>query len=159
MIFAGTGHRPPKIGGYDKFPVVVNFAVMVLTKLRPDEVISGMALGWDMALAQAAIQLSIPFTAALPFIGQGLRWPEHSQVQYERILGHAKDTIVCSQGGYSPDKMQVRNEWMVDHSSHVLALWNGSSGGTFNCIKYANSVDKMVMNVWKPWEEFLAFPI
>ena len=31
---------------------------------------------------------------------------------------------------------------MVDHSDRVLAVWDGSSGGTKNCIDYAK--EKMV---------------
>ena len=32
---------------------------------------------------------------------------------------------------------QKRNEWMVDHSSLVLAFYNGEPGGTANTIQYA----------------------
>jgi uncharacterized phage-like protein YoqJ len=49
--------------------------------------------------------------------------------------------------------MQIRNEWMVDNAHIVLALWDGSSGGTGNCIKYANrkSVNKPIINLWSSW--------
>ena len=32
---------------------------------------------------------------------------------------------------------QKRNEWMVDHSSRVIAFFNGEPGGTANTIDYA----------------------
>lgn len=38
---------------------------------------------------------------------------------------------------YEADVMQKRNEYMVDHSDIVLAVWNGKKSGTENCIKYA----------------------
>ncbi len=35
--------------------------------------------------------------------------------------------------------MQVRNEYMVDRADLVLALWNGTPGGTGNCVRYART--------------------
>ena len=32
---------------------------------------------------------------------------------------------------------QRRNEWMVDHSSRVIAVFNGEPSGTKNTIDYA----------------------
>lgn len=46
--------------------------------------------------------------------------------------------VVCG-GGYSPEKMQRRNAWMVDHCDFLLACWDGSPGGTGNCMAYARA--------------------
>ena len=43
---------------------------------------------------------------------------------------------------YEADVMQKRNEYMVDHSDIVLAVWNGKKSGTENCIKYAEKMGK-----------------
>jgi len=155
-VFAGTGHRPPKIGGYSASARlrVSDFADAVLAKFNPSLVISGMALGWDQALASAAFRRSIPFVAAVPFKGQESKWPEASQNMYHFMLSKAQEVVYVSEPGFSAHKMQVRNEWMVDHSDYVLALWDGSSGGTMNCIRYANSVGVTVMNVWRPFVEY-----
>ncbi len=32
---------------------------------------------------------------------------------------------------------QRRNEWMVDHSAKVIAIYNGTAGGTKKTIDYA----------------------
>lgn len=96
-----------------------------------------MALGVDQDFAQISIELAIPFTAALPFIGQEDRWPESSRKYYEWLLERADDVVVVSPGGYSAAKMQVRNEWMVDNCDHLVAVWDGSEGGTGNCVRYA----------------------
>lgn len=142
MIVAGTGHRPTKLGGYSPqaFDRLVALAEGWLTDNRPSKVISGMALGWDMALAQASINLGIPFVAAVPFHGQEGNWPMTSRISYHKLLEKSESTIVVSPGGYAAFKMQKRNEWMVDNCDTLLALWNGSAGGTFNCIRYAKSV-------------------
>jgi uncharacterized phage-like protein YoqJ len=53
-------------------------------------------------------------------------------------------------------KMQVRNEWMVDSSDGVVALWNGTAGGTANCVRYAEKVGRPIDNLWPTWERFYA---
>jgi uncharacterized phage-like protein YoqJ len=144
MIVAGTGHRPDKIGGYDYYSpqrIWVRERIRSeLIELRPNKVISGMALGVDQDLAQVSIELAIPFLAALPFIGQESRWPKSSQDYYEWLLERADDVVVVSSGGYAPYKMQIRNEWMVDHCDILLAVWDGSDGGTSNCVRYAQKL-------------------
>jgi len=43
--------------------------------------------------------------------------------------------------------MQKRNEWMVDHSDYVIAVWDGSKGGTGNCVKYAIKQEKEILQL------------
>ena len=50
---------------------------------------------------------------------------------------------VCE--GYVNFAYQRRNEWMVDHSSRVIAVHNGEPGGTRNTINYAKKVDVPVV--------------
>lgn len=154
MIISATGHRPSKLGGYspDIDNLLLKTAVKSLEGLATN-VISGMALGWDMAIAEAAIVLDIPFVAAVPFRGQESRWPKNTQERYFSLLSLAKDVVYVCEDGYAPWKMQKRNEWLVDNSDLVIALWNGTSGGTSNCIKYAEKIDKKIINVWDYWEK------
>lgn len=153
MIIAGTGHRPDKLGGYS---VEVN---QKLLKVALDnlegvtKVISGMALGWDTALAHAARMKGIPFIAAVPFFGQERMWPKVSQDSYHDMLKAAEDVVYVCDQGYAPWKMQIRNEWMVDHCDMVLALWDGSAGGTGNCMKYVQQKEKPYKNVWNQWTQ------
>jgi len=155
MIVAATGHRSEKIG-YHKYTQdkLLNLTTLVLSKVKPDKVISGVALGFDTAFALAAIELNIPFIAAVPFSGQELKWRKSDQVRYHDILSKAEKVIIVSAGGFESYKMQVRNEWMVDNCNIVLALWNGSKGGTANCIDYANRKGKKVVNLWSTWERY-----
>jgi uncharacterized phage-like protein YoqJ len=150
-IVAGTGHRPNKLGGYNQSVNhrLVSLALEILTEIKPDHVISGMAQGWDQALARAATELGIPWTAAVPFFGQESAWPKAAQRRYFDLLNSAADTVIVCQGGYSPEKMQRRNEWMVDRADKVLALWDGSRGGTGNCILYAERKRTPIINVWE----------
>ena len=52
-----------------------------------------------------------------------------------------------SEGIYHIAKMQKRNEYMVDKADIVIAVWDGSSGGTGNCVKYAQKVGKSIVKL------------
>lgn len=153
MILAATGHRPDKLGGYgdDVFDALTWQATIILSEMKPKSTISGMALGWDQAFAQASANLGIPFLAAVPFVGQESKWPPASQAKYAALIAKAASVHVVSPGGYAAWKMQVRNCWMVDNCDHVLALWDGSAGGTSNCVKYAEKVGRPITNIWTRW--------
>jgi hypothetical protein len=162
MILAGTGHRPNKLGGYgpQAHDRRVALAVAALKRHAPARVISGMALGWDTALAIAAVRLEIPFVAAVPFEGQESAWPSLSQAEYRRLLDRAAEVVHVCPPGYAAAKMQTRNEWMVDRCDLLLALWDGSPGGTANCVEYATlrgpTVRRgvQVVNLWPSWAKY-----
>lgn len=156
MILAATGHRPDKLGAWDDQRVASNLlylAQSVLEEHKPTKVISGMALGWDTAIAGATILAGIPLIAAIPFKGQESRWTPFGRERYRLLLKMASKIVCVSPGGYAPEKMQVRNEWMVDYADLVAALFNGSRGGTRNCILYAQgkSPPVPVVNYWSRW--------
>lgn len=150
MIIAGTGHRPDKLGGYEIEATmrVIDFATKTMASRKPSRIITGMAIGWDMALAQAAINLDIPFHAYVPFEGQELKWPMSTRLYYKVLLNKAEHIEICSTGGYTKASMQRRNQRMVDDCDEIAALWNGSSGGTENCLSYAMLVGKPYINYW-----------
>ena len=43
--------------------------------------------------------------------------------------------------------MQKRNEYMVDLADRVIVVWDGSKGGTANCVKYAENVGKKIIRI------------
>jgi uncharacterized phage-like protein YoqJ len=151
MIISFTGSRPPKIGGY-KLPNPTYIHVCqqldkILKELKPEKCISGMALGFDSYAANVCIKLEIPFVAAIPFIGQEKAWPESSQKTYQKLLSKASEKVIVSEGGYSAEKMQLRNQWMCDHADIVIACWDKTPGGTKNCIDYAKSINKEIIYI------------
>lgn len=150
MIISITGHRPNKLGGYkdcSTHAAVKTLISMVFDRLQPTKVISGMALGVDQWAAEIAVSLKIPFVAAVPFKGQESQWPEDSQAHYRELLTQAAEISYISEPGYSPLKMFKRNEWMVDHSDAVLAVWDGTPGGTAGCVKYAQTKNKKIIEI------------
>lgn len=154
MIIAATGHRPSELGGYNQnvYGKCYNIASDWLKINRPNKIISGMAIGWDQAVALAAIDLSIPVIAAIPFNSQHHLWPDKVQELYLNILSQCQEIKNVSPGAYAGWKFQKRNEWMVDNCDELIALWNGGPGGTKNCIDYANKQSKKVVNLWKNWK-------
>jgi uncharacterized phage-like protein YoqJ len=153
MILAATGHRPDKLGGYSG-SITAELQLLAhrhIVKLKPRAVLSGMALGWDQAVAAATLLAGIPLVAAIPFEGQEFQWPYLAQKAYRELLAQARYKHVVCDGGYAAWKMQKRNEWMVDKCNALLALWNGSPGGTANCIGYAEFQQKEIHNLWHEW--------
>ena len=57
------------------------------------------------------------------------------------FTGHRPDKL----GGYAAWKMQKRNQFMVDHSNLLIAVWDGSSGGTSNCVAYAKKIGLQIV--------------
>lgn len=150
MVLAGTGHRPDKCGGYGErtYERLFRCATIALTEQRPTCVISGMAQGWDTALAEAAFVLGIEFKAYVPFEGQDRLWPPAAKLLYKNLLSKASSVVCCSSPGYSPKKMWERNARMVNDCELLVALWDGSDGGTKNCLSYAKQVGRTYINYW-----------
>ena len=48
---------------------------------------------------------------------------------------------------YSPACMAIRNRFMVDNSSVLVACYDGMSGGTWNTIRYAQKKDIEVIQL------------
>ena len=72
----------------------------------------------------------------------------HHEKHYNYILEHADKVTYVTNGLYKPSVMQKRNIYMVDKCDRLMAVWNGKkSGGTYNCIEYAKSVNKFIWRI------------
>lgn len=140
MILAFTGHRPHKVGQLRE--PVMHALLAKLRELKPERCISGMALGVDQWAAACCIYLGIPLTAAVPFEEQDALWSPRDRECYKFLLRHATEVVYTNtyytgKSVEARDLLLWRNEWMVDHCDELLAVWDGSKGGTFQCVKYA----------------------
>lgn len=104
--------------------------------------------------AEAAMELGIPFVAAVPFEGQELYWTNNLQIRYHQLLRGAARVVYTDKTARPQasiaELMQHRNEWMVDHCDQVFAVWDGSKGGTGNCVRYAKLMNKPIYQI-KPF--------
>jgi uncharacterized phage-like protein YoqJ len=104
--------------------------------------ISGMALGGDLIFCQAvlkqkALHPDILLEAAIPFAGQADRWSEEQKARYHEILEQC-DLETLVQQNYTRGCMMRRNQYMVDRSARLIALFDGNpGGGTCNTLLYA----------------------
>ena len=139
-----TGHRPNKLSGYGPSPLQdairlwmrAELSVLLAAHGTDLRAISGMALGVDTWWAEEALALAVPLHAYIPFVGQENIWPRASQEHYQSLIERAEVAVVCSEGGYGASKMQLRNKRMVDDADVHLAVWDGTPGGTANCVGY-----------------------
>jgi len=151
-----TGHRPNKLGNdYDlKSPLIDKIHLSILDTLESIDKelkiipITGMALGIDTLYALIAIELNLSFIAAIPCLNQESKWIEKSRKLYREIINNPLCTVrYVTQGEYNQSCMQKRNEWMVDECDHLIAVWDGTSGGTANCVKYAQTQSKPIHRI------------
>ena len=113
--------------------------------------ICGMALGCDMYCAEAVIRLKkmhsdVTLQAAVPYRGQADSWNEYNRLRYDRIIDNCDEVTVLAES-YSPACMAIRNRFMVDNSSVLVACYDGMSGGTWNTIRYAQKKDIEVIQL------------
>lgn len=154
MKIAGTGHRPKYMPC--KYDEDHSWAIQIkkslaqeLQKIQPGLVITGMAIGWDTWLAEAAISLHIPIHCYIPFLGQGDRWPSKARQRYGSILNRA-EKIIYTQNEYTEDCFFKRDEAMISNCDMVFALLNPevTSGGTYHTVNHALKHNKTVKNFW-----------
>lgn len=113
----------------------------------------GMAMGYDLLAAETALSLQtelpgLQLIAVIPYRGQTDRWSEALKSRYDDILRNANDTVVlCEQ--YYQGCLLRRNDYMVLHSSRLIAWHNGNpKGGTFYTCRLAKANGLTVINLY-----------
>ena len=137
-----TGHRPEKLRRSEqeiraelereiRRAVADGFTVFI----------TGMARGIDIDAGEIVLQLRaegfpVRLICASPYQGFENSWNWEWQRRYNVIMKDA-DLVryICPR--YYRGCFQIRNEWMVNHSSRVIAVFNGQLSGTKNTINYA----------------------
>lgn len=131
-----TGHRPEKLLSTEETirqsltEEIENAIASGYTSF-----ISGMARGVDLwaaeiVLSMRSIHPELQLICAFPCK------KDYVSRQAQLILEQA-DQVVFVSARYDPGCFQRRNEWMIDHSSRIIAIYNGEKGGTKNTINYA----------------------
>ena len=137
-----AGHRPQKLTRpVDDIKVDLENEILNSIKEGYTTFITGMAYGTDIWAGNIVVRLKDRFPelkliAAVPFPGFADKWTDEWQQKFEKLLKSADFVKIVSED-YSKDAYQARNEWMVNHSSRVIAVYNGKAGGTRNTIQYA----------------------
>ena len=140
-----TGHRPEKQTRHEKS--IKKDLEKEIRQAAADGLnvfITGMARGVDIWAAQIVLMLrdegyDVKLMCVCPYEGFELRWSQEWQKAYREIMA-AADFVKYVCEGYNRTCFQARNEWMVNHSARVIAVFNGEKSGTKNTIDYAMKV-------------------
>ena len=137
-----TGHRPEKLNiSEEQLCVRLGQEIDQAIEDGFTTFISGMAKGVDICAAELVLKRRVSdarlkLICALPYENFGLHWSASWTDRYVEVIWHA-DMVRCISQEFSYSAYQRRNEWMVDHSGRVIAVYTGESGGTRNTIAYA----------------------
>lgn len=172
-----TGHRPQKLGGYDmKNPTMLKLKeklLEVIEKLivenESERFITGGALGADTAAFWCVHILKEKYPhinniVAVPFENQDKKWSSEQKAWYRKMLDKADEVIKVDEkenykdssvpiGEYSVAKLSRRNEYMVDHSKSIVAIYDGSRSGTSNCLYYAQN-RYLGHEIWRMYPQY-----
>ena len=137
-----TGHRPERLR-MSESEAVFRLKEEIRTAIADgfQTFISGVARGVDLWTAEVVLSLrdegaTVRLICASPYRGVESRWSREWQERYRRVMKQA-DLVRFICPGYSRDCFQRRNQWMVDHSARVIAVYNGQPSGTRNTVEYA----------------------
>ena len=145
-----TGHRPKGLPwGYDEEKESCLLFKNVMFSIIEKAIIngytyfiSGMALGVDMICAEILLELkkkykNVVLECAIPCLNQEKKWSSSQQERYRKIFKKADVVHYVSENEYTYNCMNDRNNYMVEQSDVVIAVWNGKPSGTGNTVKMA----------------------
>ena len=115
--------------------------------------ITGMAEGVDIWAAEIVLKKKkenkdLHLICAVPHPGFEKRRSRYEKERYENIIKTA-DYVTIISDNYYRACCQKRNVWMFDHSSLVIAVWNGQLSGTHLTIDYAVRHGIRIINILK----------
>ena len=118
--------------------------------------LTGGATGSDLIAADAVGEVlksygkraarSINFIC-LPCYDHIKSWSQKDKNYLEKLLNDDVCAFYVSDRPYYKGCMQVRNKYMVDNSSIVVAVYDGKPGGTKNTLEYAEKRRRKIITV------------
>lgn len=155
---AFTGHRPTKFPwGYHETDArctalrqTLAEQIAKLAEAGYTDFFSGMAEGTDTWAALAVLTLKkeyplLKLHCILPCEGQADWWSASARELYLSILDRADDVTYVSRA-YNKSCMLRRNRYLVDHTTCLLAVYNGERrGGTAMTVRYAQKLGREVI--------------
>lgn len=90
----------------------------------------------------------IKVIAVVPYPEQAKNWSDFEKALYDKYISFA-DEVVTISPSYKRGVFRLRNEYMVDRSSKLLAFCSESYGGTRITIDYAYQKEILVKNIFE----------
>lgn len=144
-----TGHRPEKLGlPAQDVKAALNLAISSAIQDGFSVFISGMSRGVDLWAAEIVLkrkrELPLTLIGAIPYPDFPGRWAPKWQELYQKIYA-SLDDIPFFSPAFSYPSFQKRNLWMVHPSSRLIAVYNGSRGGTYNTLLEAKKQNMTIV--------------
>ncbi len=146
-----SGHRPEKLPGMGKESFQLTKDIKSLIYYHIYESINegytcfmtGLARGIDIWAGVIIAEFKqnnpgIKLIAVKPFENHSYSFKENELYDLDFILENA-DEIICTSKEYSKDVYSIRNRYMVEHSSKLIAFVNNYRSGTGQTIRYARN--------------------
>lgn len=148
-----TGHRPTRFKwkyredntGCKRLKKRLHDQFIFLYEQGVRTFLVGAALGVDLWSGEILLELKkqpeyndIHLVVAIPFAGHDDQWDDRSKGRLERLKKDAEVITVSKQAGAAGYKR--RNYYMVDHSDHLLAVYDNTRSlrsGTGQTVHYA----------------------
>lgn len=151
MKVAVSGHRPPKVPMYSE--QIMTALQNEFLRIGAKHVFTGGAIGVDLMAAEVALKLGLKHTLCIPFDGYNRFWREQEEfARLEMIKTNPLTNTVLVNEGKPPQGdegkewvkkvLNDRNMYMVDNTDCLIAVWNGSKGGTANCFAYGEETQQ-----------------
>ena len=144
-----TGHRPEKLpwGKEESDPrcsCLKERLAQALEEAYRDgyrHFICGMARGADFYFCEAVLALrkrhpEVRLEAAIPCEEQAARWSDGERERYFSLVEQC-DVETMVQPHYDRGCMLRRDRYMVDHAERIIAVYDGTLGGTMYTVTYA----------------------
>ncbi|MCH5207289.1 MAG: DUF1273 family protein [Oscillospiraceae bacterium] len=151
-----TGHRPEKLPYFSEDdPMFIDMKQRLKAQIEKlidegaDGFFSGMARGVDIWSAEIIIELKskypgLKLTAVIPCRTQTSNWDEDSVIRYNNILKQCDKAIYISDE-YNKTCMLKRDRALVDMCDVLVAVFDGTKGGTKYTVDYAEKKHKKII--------------
>ena len=144
-----TGHRPEKLPwrGDESDPRCLALKERLAAAVEDAydkgmrHFMCGMARGADFYFCDAVLELrerrsGVTLEAVIPCEEQAARWSERERERWFSLVERC-DGETMLQHHYDKGCMLRRNRYLVDHSSMLIAVYDGMLGGTMYTLSYA----------------------
>lgn len=146
-----SGHRVIPIAEKEALSVQLTDAVSALIEQGYDTFLIGGALGFDTMGGMQILSLKkqhpqLRLILVQPCATQTAGWSRANVEAYETVRGGC-DECICLSDRYYHGCMQVRNRYLVDHSSVCLCYLNDLRSGTAYTVNYADEQGLQIINL------------
>ncbi len=159
ITVAFSGNRtltaPAAFGGEDLREAICAALSSLVTDLYNEGkriFLSGGAMGFDMLAAEQVLRLGeslhdIRLVLVTPFEAQAEGYSPLEKERYASIVARSAE-VICLSDEYSLGAFHIRNNYLVENSSHIIAYSNAHGRGTPSTLKKASRRGVEVTNIF-----------